>query len=245
MSIKAEFMGRKAYKLHVEGNQASDRQDYGKAKEKHAAAAQLYAQAVAAGCSKPVILMAYGVLLLRLGRYQEAKDIMLNAEKNRALTKEERKQLRLNYAVCCWKMGELDHAIELFKYSMQDGKNSMIYGSLGFLLIEKAKQTGDFSEAQAFNAEALDYDDEDAVVLDNIGQMHLAMGEKEKALEYFTKAHAIKPHQVDTLYYLAKIAAEDGDKAGAREHLENAIKGNYSALCTTTKEMAQSLLDTL
>ena len=245
MSIMAEFTGRKAYKLHVEGNQASDKQDYAKAQEKHKAAAELYAQAVAGGCKKPVILMAYGVLLLRLGRYQEAKDIMLGVEKNPALTKEERKQLRLNYAICCWKMGELDHAIELLKYSMQDGKNSMIYGSLGFMLVEKARQTGDFAEEQAFNAEALDYDDEDAVVLDNIGQMYLAMGEKDKALENFTKAHEIKPHQVDTLYYLAKIATEDGDKAKAKEYIETALKGNYSALCTTTREMAQELLKTL
>jgi methionyl-tRNA formyltransferase len=68
---------------------------------------------------------------------------------------------------------------------------------------------------------------------------------KEKALEYFTKAHEIKPSQVDTLYYLATLAIERGDREKAREYLEKTLTGNYSSLCTTTREQAQSLLDTL
>ncbi len=32
----------------------------------------------------------------------------------------------------------------------------MIYGSLGYMLIEKARQTGDFAEAVEFNQKALE-----------------------------------------------------------------------------------------
>ena len=78
-----------------------------------------------------------------------------------------------------------------------------------------------------------------------MGQLHLAMGDQEKALEYFTKAHERKPSQVDTLYYLAKLAIERGEKAAAREYLESALTGNYSALCTTTREQAQELLSSI
>ena len=75
-----------------------------------------------------------------------------------------------------------------------------------------------------------------------LGQLYLAMGEKDKAKGYFEKAHARKPSQVDTLYYLAKLAIERGEKDAAKKYLESAMTGNYSALCTTTREQAQELL---
>ena len=129
--------------------------------------------------------------------------------------------------------------------ALQDARKGTTIGSLGYVLIEKARQTGDFEEAIAFNTEALEYDDEDPVFLDNMGQLCYAMGDRDKALEYFKKAHEFKPKQVDTLYYLAKIAWEDGDGEKALQYLDSALEGNYSALCTTTREMAQELYASL
>ncbi len=243
--MMSELTARKAYKAHVTGNQYSEKGKAEEAKAEHNKALELYKQAIDAGVKKPVYLMAYGVLLLRFRRYEEAKALFLQAEKSREITKEERAQLRINFAICQWKLGNLDSAIEQLKISKNNSVNGTIYGSLGYILIEKARQTGDFSEALAMNMEALEYDDEDAVILDNLGQLHLFMGEKEKALEYFTKAHEIKPAQVDTLYYLAKLASERGENDKAREYLNTALAGNYSALATTTREQAQELLDSI
>jgi tetratricopeptide (TPR) repeat protein len=78
-----------------------------------------------------------------------------------------------------------------------------------------------------------------------MGQLYLAMGEKDKAKDYFEKAHERKPSQVDTLYFLASLAIEKGEKDKAKEYLEKAVGGNYSALCTTTREQAQQLMDSL
>ena len=240
-----ELTARKAYKSHVSGNQLSEKGKAEEAKAEHEKALELYQQAIAAGVNKPVYLMAYGVLLLRFRRFEEAKELFLRAEKNREITKAERAQLRINFAICQWKLGNLDSAIEQLKIAKNSSANGTIYGSLGYVLIEKARQTGDYTEALALNMEALEYDDEDAIILDNLGQLHLSMGDKEKALEYFTKAHERKPSQVDTLYYLAKLAVERGEKDKAREYLEKALTGNYSALCTTTREQAQELLDSV
>ena len=135
--------------------------------------------------------------------------------------------------------------LQQLRISLRNGPNGTVYGSLGYVLIEKARQTGDYTEALAFNMEALDYDEDDAVILDNLGQLHLSMGDKEKALEYFTRAHDIKPKQVDTLYYLALLALDRGEADAAREYLADALSGNYSALCTTTREQAQQLLDSI
>ncbi len=241
----ADNNGRKAYTCHVQGNRLSEQGKVAEAKAKHDRALDLYARAIAGGCKKPSYIMAYGVLLLRFRRFEEAREAFFKAEKCPDITKAERSQLRINFAIAQWKLGNLDSAIEQLKIAKDVAKNGTVYGSLGYILIEKAIKTGDFKEALAFNEEALEYDDEDAVVLDNMGQLYLAMGDKEKALEYFTKAHEIKPTQVDTLYYLAKLSIEAGDREKAKEYLNSALTGNYSALCTTTREQAEALLKSI
>lgn len=244
-AYRAELNGRKAYAAHVQGNRDSEEGKRESALKNHEKALDLYAKCIAGGNNKVAFVMAYGVLLMRFRRFEEAREMFLKAERNKAITKGERSQLRINYAICQWKLGNLDSAIEQLKIAKNSSVNGTIYGSLGYVLIEKARLTGDYTEALALNMEALEYDDEDAVILDNLGQLHLSMGDKEKALEYFTKAHEQKPAQVDTLYYLAKLASERGEKAQAKEYLEKALTGNYSALCTTTREQAQELLNSL
>ena len=239
--MKAEALGRKAYGIHVAGNRLYDQDKTAEARAKHDEALALYEKAMKAGCTRVSVIMAYGVLLLRFGRFEEAKALFLKAETTPGITKPEKLQLRINFAICQWKLGQLDSAISQLKIAIGEGETGMLYGSLGYILIEKAIKTGDFTEAIAFNEKALDYDDEDGVILDNMGQLNLAMGNREKALEFFTKAHEAKPHQVDTLYYLARLAAEDGDRDKALEYLESALDGNYSALCTTTRAQAQAL----
>ena len=66
-------------------------------------------------------------------------------------------------------------------------------------------ESGDLEKALAYNTEALEYDDEDPIVLDNMAQTYYRLAnDKEKALEYFKKAHAIK----DTIIIIAsRIAA--------------------------------------
>ncbi len=244
MSILTEFKGRKAYMDHVEGNRLSDAGKLEQADAKYRAALENYAKAAADQSCKSNYLAAYSVLLMRYRRFDEAMEILRRADKMR-MGKQDKLNLRINYSICQWKTGRLDAAIELMKSVFNDLKNSVVYGSLGYMLIEKATQTGDFSEAQAFNQEAYEYDDEDAVVLDNLGQMYLRMGDKAKALEYFERAHEEKPKQVDTLYYLSKLYVEQGKKDEARSLLETALRGNFSALCTTTREMAQELYDSI
>lgn len=244
MSIFGSMAGRKAYMAHIKGNRFGEMQNYREAEAQHALAIRLYEEAIQKGMAVPSYLMAYSVLLLRVCEYEKARDTMLKVEKMK-LTDDQKRQLRQNYAICLWKMGELNRAIEILRPMATDKKNSWLYGSLGYMLIEKAKETGEYGEALAFNMEGFDYDDEDAVVLDNLGQLHFLMGERDKAREYFETALKFKPYQVDTHYYLALMAHQDGEDAEAREHLDTALKGNYTALCTTTREQAQALLGEL
>lgn len=136
-----------------------------------------------------------------------------------------------------------------------DNKTTLVYTTMGLYRILKARETGDFAEAAAFNAEAYEYDDEDAAILDNIGYLHMSMaeharaeGDEEKvkaerklAYEYFTRAHKIKPRQITTLYYLAKMLEEDGQKERAEQFIGAAMKGNFSSICPVSRAEAEAL----
>ena len=78
------------------------------------------------------------------------------------------------------------------------------------------------------------------MILDNIGQIYYRlMGDKEKALEYFTKAHEFKPGQIDTLWFLSRYDLEAGKKDEAVEKLETALEGRFSPLNHVTKAMVE------
>lgn len=98
----------------------------------------------------------------------------------------------------------------------------------------------------AFIQESVDYDDEDPVCLDNLGQAYYRVtGEKDKAKEWFEKAHAEKDSQIDTLWFLSRYDLEAGDKAAAIAKLEKALDGRFSPLNFCTKEMVQKEIERL
>ena len=98
----------------------------------------------------------------------------------------------------------------------------------------------------AFIQESVEYDDEDPVCLDNLGQAYYRVtGEKDKAKEWFEKAHAEKDSQIDTLWFLSRYDLEAGDKAAAIAKLEKALEGRFSPLNFCTKEMVQEEVERL
>lgn len=97
-----------------------------------------------------------------------------------------------------------------------------------------------FIKAVEFGQQGLDYDDEDAVVLDNMGQAYYRLAnDKAKAREYFEKAHEMNPKQIDTLYFLSRYDIDEGRIQDAVEKLETALEGNFSVLNFCTKEMCE------
>lgn len=98
----------------------------------------------------------------------------------------------------------------------------------------------------AFIQESVDYDDEDPVCLDNLGQAYYRVtGEKDKAKEWFEKAHAEKDSQIDTLWFLSRYDLEAGDKAAAIAKLEKTLDGRFSPLNFCTKDMVREEVERL
>ena len=254
--FKANMAGNKAYQAHATANRMLDARRYAEAQQNFDKAMELYEQALALGCDKLGILMAYSLLLMRYGRAEEARDLMLKLEARPDVSPADRNQLRINYSVCQWKLGNIDKAIELMKQVGEARMTGMVYNTLGLFLVEKAAQTGDFAEAIEFCAKAYDYDDEDADTLDNLGQLHLAMsrkataegdadkatGEWKTAKDYFDRALERRPMQVTSLYYRAVMHHEDGENAKAATALKKAMESNIGTLCPISKPQIEALL---
>ena len=203
-------------------------------------ASALYAQAYAEGMNKAKFLLPYSILLLRTGEYQKASEVLQKVEKSPGgITPAQRSQMLTNYAVACWKLGRTDRAVELLQEVYRKGPSGSIYGTLGFLLIEK----GDFDEALAFNKEAVEYDDEDPIVLDNLGQTYYRLAnDKAEARKWFERALSFKKGAIDTNYFLALYDIEEGKLGDAAEKLETAREGRFSPLNYATIERIDALL---
>ena len=190
-------------------------------------------------------LLPYTILLLREGDEADAekvKDILRKVEKLPGLNAQQKTEIHVNYACAQYKLGNLAEAIHLLEASHKRTPCGSVYDTLGYLYVE----AGDSEKGLPFIEEALEYDDEDSIVLDNMGQMYYrVLNDHEKALPYFRKALEVKENQIDTLWFLSRYDLENGDKAAAKEKLETALSGRFSPLNFATKEMVQKELDAL
>ena len=101
-------------------------------------------------------------------------------------------------------------------------------------------------KAEEFIRKSIEYDDEDAICLDNMGQfLYRVREDKAAAKEYFEKAIELKPGQIDTLYFLSRYDMEAGDRKAALEKLEKAAEGRFSPLNYCSRETVQKEIENL
>ena len=242
MGLLATIKGQKAARLQSKGQNEEAR--------------KLYAEAYAAGLNEPRLLLAYSVLLIRAEAYQEAKELLVKTQKAPGISGEQKQQLFMNYAVCCFKLGDVQRGIELLEKQHLRQPTGLIYGTLGCLYVEAgaiAREKGDQAALQDYldkalklNQEALDYDDEDPICQDNMGQTYYRLaGDKAAAKPYFDAAHRLKPGQIDTLWFLSRYDLEAGDKAAAIDKLRTALDGRFSPLNFATKALVEAELQRL
>ena len=257
MGLGTMFKANKAHRAHQKGDTAE--------------AMRLYEECFQEGLADPRYLLSYAVLLIRDGQYQKAKDLLVKYQKAPGMTAEQRVTLIVDYAACCYRLGDLDKGVGKLEEMFRKHPGGLIYQTLGYLYVEQfdasrkaaflaratenqepadpaavmiAREQGEEipltpedkweagrKKTLKFNEDALEYDDEDPVCLDNLGQTwYRVMGDREKAKPYFEKAHALKPEQIDTLYFLSRYDLEEGNTAAAIEKLEKALEGRFSAL---------------
>ena len=225
MSFMGNMTGNKALTAHSKGD--------------YRTALKLYEEAYAKGMDKPKLLKSYSVLLIRTSQFDKALEIIKQLEKM-PMDAKSKTDLHINYAIILWQKGYLDRALEILEDEFRHTKNGTLYSIIGYLKIEK----GDVDEAIRFNQEAVEYDDEDAVFLDNLAQSYYRLkGDKETAKVYFDRAIAIRPKSIDTNYFLALYDIENGDIESAKDRLDLARLGMTSPLNYATPEMIDAKRD--
>jgi len=101
-------------------------------------------------------------------------------------------------------------------------------------------------KAETFIRNSVEYDDEDAVCLDNMAQfLYRVRGDRKEARKWFDKAIAQKPNQIDTLWFLSRYDLEAGDRAAALDRLETAEKGRFSPLNYCSRESVRKEIEAL
>ena len=101
-------------------------------------------------------------------------------------------------------------------------------------------------KAEQFIRNSVEYDDEDPVCLDNLGEfLYRVRGDKAAAKEWFDKAIEIKENQIDTLYFLSRYDLDAGNREAAVEKLEKAAEGRFSPLNYCSKESVQQEIEKL
>ena len=249
-SMRANQIGTKAYRLHASAMQLRRSHKYEESEAKLSEAMKLYEEAYSLGFRKANALDGYAILLMRRGNFERAREIMLECSKDKSMSPDDRFTLRIDFAICQWKMGKLDKAIETLNNAAQYKKNGTLYTTLGMLLVEQARKTDSFDSALQLNQEAYEYDDEDAGVLDNMGQLELLMADKArgdgddgqagehrgKAMEYFQKAYELKPDQISSTYYLARMYHENGMDDKASQLIDEILKIPFYAIMQVGKD---------
>ena len=272
-------------------------------------AIKIYEEAFAEGLNDPRYVLAYALLIIRKGEYQKAKDFLVKHQKAPGMTPDQRVTLLVDYATCCFRLGDLDKGINTLEQQFRKTETGLLYQTLGYLYVEKydaankpefpeepagteeteeAEETADADDtaedsatgdaepaqqpeeasepaaadekqlspreawdagvekAEAFIQASVDYDDEDSICLDNMGQfLYRVRGDRAGAKKWFKKALAIKDSQIDTLYFLSRYDEEEGDRQAALEKLEKAAKGRFSPLNYCSRETVQKEIERL
>lgn len=231
MGLLDSWKVRKALLLHQRGDMEGARRAY----------EELYKAEVL----KPSYMLPFSVLLLREGgddNYQRVKNMLARIQKSPELNPETRSQLLMNFAIADWRLGNREKAIKLLEAAHHERPCGIIYQTLGYLYVEH----GDVEAATRFNAEAMEYDDEDPVTLDSMGQLHYRLlDDKEGARGYFEKAHALRPGQIDTLWFLSRYDLEEGNQQAALKKLQAALEGRFSPLNYVNQEQVAQEVERL
>ena len=298
----------------MKANKAHRLQQQGKREE----AIKLYEEAFSEGLNDARYLLAYALLIIREGQYQKAREFLVAHQKVQ-MAPGQRTELRVYYATCCFRLGNLDKGISVLEQQFRKGETGLLYQTLGYLYVEKydmdhrpdfaamaaeaagaeeapqadenavtadgengaaaeennpeenaAEETSaeastaeetpaaetdaaeekapklspeeewnaGIDKAEKFIRESVEYDDEDPVCLDNLGEfLYRVRGDRAGAKEYFDKAIAIKDTQIDTLYFLSRYDLDAGDREAAVDKLEKAAGGRFSPLNYCSREM--------
>jgi len=175
--------------------------------------------------------LSYGYMLLRSGHDEQADDVF-----KQLLTKHLPKGLKMatemNRALIMWKRGQLDEAIELMEHIYDVYKMTDVYGTLGYLYIER----GDAETALSFNQEAYEFNAENGVIKDNLAVAYSMNDQDEQAAELLQSMLDEEPSFPEPYVHYGQLMLKQGNTAEAIQYFEQALERPVHYLSTVSHE---------
>lgn len=205
---------------------------FGKNREK---GLKLMRSAYKTGKLKPSAQLYYAYIILRNGELDEAETVMNKATVigKHALKEEELKACEFNRAIITWKRGDLNSAIMEMEELYSEGyKTRGLYGSLGsFYNLNK-----EYDKAIELSIEGMDFNPDDLVTQDNLGQAYIGKGMLDEAIAVYDKLLAKVPAFLEAYYNYATIMENRGMLTEAKEYYEKALTYEEKYLSTVTHD---------
>lgn len=185
-------------------------------------------------------LRYYSYLLLRDGQLELARTVLNHASLN-AKKPDVKKRVKAMMAVCEWKSGNLDLAIELTEEAMVDNKTTNLYQNLGLMYV----LSGDARRALDFNLEAYDFNSEDMIIMDNLAESYALYGDIDKAIIMYDILLKEEPHFPEPYYGYGMLLAKKGEKERGIELIERSLTKTFTFLSVLQKEEVEKILEDL
>jgi len=211
-----------------------------------AGALTAFAKGEAAGRLDASTTASYAYLALKNGRTDEARSVLdqtlSSGRRGKALKPADRNLIETYRALVLWKDGHLDAAVELLEALLASGyRTANLYGNLGFFLQEQ----GNLDRATEVCTEAVEWDPEGKVILDNLASLHLRKEEWDQAAAVYERLLALEPLFPEAWHGAGVAALMTGDAAAARQRWQKALSLPYSALSTVERSQVESALRSL
>ncbi len=181
-----------------------------------------------------------GYTCLRCGHLDEARMHLNLAMTLLPRDSAERNRVKNLLALVSWKEGNLNDAIEMLKEVIASGyKSTPIYQNLGIFY----NLSEDTEQALQVNLEAYDYNQDDAVICDNLADAYARCGDYEKAAQIYKElmARDEKPSFPEAYYGYGKVLIALGRKEEGVALIGESLDKPFSYLSICSKEEIEAL----
>lgn len=186
----------------------------------------------------------YAYLLLRDGRLDKSEKMIndILVERRPDLSRQDYLNAKLNRALIKWKASDIDTAIEMVREIYDENfRTTAVYGVLGYLYMEK----GEYQKAMEINQEAVEYNSDDNIIMDNYALNFLHLGDVKRSEELYLSLLEKNPDFIEPYYNYGTLLEGRGDKDMAREYYNKALTYKEKFLSTVSHEEIRNRLDLL
>ena len=199
-------------------------------------------RAMKTGKMRPKSQLMYAYLLLRNGSLDSAESLINKTTYlgKGLLSNADIKTAEFNLALISWKRGDLNDAIMKMEKLYSEGYlNSNLYGSLGYFYISN----NEVDKAIELSKEGIEYNPDDLITLDNLGQAYIVSGNLDEAQKIYDGIFEKSPNFIEPFYNYAVLLEKRGELSQAKEYYEKALSCAEKYMSTVTHEQVNAALE--